>query len=91
MAEKNFTQDELNRVISSRLSRERNRLAKEFEKRMKRCMASVHLTMYEELCALKRELDAEARDTLMSDETEDQQALSCSPVECGEAKGGEKR
>lgn len=67
MAEKKFSQDELNRIVASRLKRERDRLTKEFENTLKRCMAAVHLTLYQEMCALKWELDAETKDTLLSD------------------------
>ncbi len=91
MANKNFSQDELNRVLSSRLSRERSRLEKEFEKRMKRCMASIHLTLYEEMCALKRDMDAEAKDAISLDFPEKRQSLSHSPVRHGGIKGGEDR
>ncbi len=69
MAKKVFTQEELNRIVSSRIFRERERLTKEFEKKLKRCMAAVHLTIYQEMCSLKREIDAETKDTLLSDLT----------------------
>lgn len=63
MAEKIFSQDELNRIVGARLQRERDRLTKEFENKLKRCMAAVHLTLYQELCSLKQEIDAETKDT----------------------------
>ena len=50
MAKKVFTQQELNRIVAARLGRERERLTKEFEDRLKRCMAAVHLTLYQEMC-----------------------------------------
>jgi hypothetical protein len=89
MAAKSFSQDELNRVLSSRLSRERSKLEKEFEKRMKRCMASVHLTLYEEMCALKRDMAAEIKEVIPLDFTEKRPNLSHSPVKCSDVKGGE--
>ncbi len=67
MAKKVFTQQELNRIVAARLGRERERLTKEFEDRLKRCMAAVHLTLYQEMCSLKREIGAETNDTLWSD------------------------
>lgn len=70
MADKKFSQEELNRIVTSRLKRERDRLTKEFENKLKRCMAAVHLTLYQEMCSLKWELDAETKDTLMSDSME---------------------
>lgn len=56
MAKKMFLQDEVNRIIAVRMKRERERVVKEFENRMKRCMSSIHLTLYQEMCALKREI-----------------------------------
>lgn len=79
MAEKSFNQAELNRIVASRIKRERDRLTKEFENKLKRCMAAVHLTLYQEMCSLKRELDAETKDTLMSDQERSPEQLSKSP------------
>ena len=67
MAEKLFSQNEVNRIITSRIRRERDRLTKEFENKLKRCMAAVHLTLYQEMCLLKREMADETKDTLLSD------------------------
>ena len=67
MAEKIFTQTELNKIVASRLKRERERLSREFEKKLKRCMASVHLTIYQELCLLKKEIEPEWNDTILSE------------------------
>lgn len=66
MAEKLFTQTELNKIVASRLRRERERLSRDFEKKLKRCMASVHLTIYQELCSLEKEINPERSDTEMS-------------------------
>ena len=66
MAEKLFTQTELNKIVASRLNRERERLSRDFEKKLKRCMASVHLNIYQELCSLKKEIYPERNDTEMS-------------------------
>ncbi len=66
MAEKLFTQTELNKIVASRLKRERERLSRDFEKKLKRCMASVHLTIYQELCSLKKEIYPERTDAEMS-------------------------
>ena len=66
MAEKLFTQSELNKIVTSRVKRERDKISREFEKRLKRCMASVHLTIYEELCSLKKEMSPEWSDTILS-------------------------
>lgn len=67
MAKKTFTQEELNRIVAARLGRERERLTRDFENKLKRCMAAVHLTLYQEMCSLKQEIDAETNDTLLSD------------------------
>lgn len=60
-------QEEVNRIVAARLKRERERLTREFEARLKRCMAAVHLTLYQEMCALKQEIAAETTDPLWSD------------------------
>ncbi len=67
MADRCFTQDEVNKIVAARLNRERERLTKEYENSLKRCMAAVHLTLYQEMCSLKRELDAETKDPLRSE------------------------
>ncbi|MBE6804968.1 MAG: hypothetical protein IJA13_04715 [Clostridia bacterium] len=72
MAEKLFTQTELNKIVASRIKRERERLSRDFEKKLKRCMASVHLTIYSELCSLEKEIYPERTDTdLSQNETEE--------------------
>lgn len=81
MANKHFNQKELNGIVAARVKRERDRLVKKFENKWKRCMAAVHLTLYQELCSLKRELDAETKDTLMSDFKEFSEQQSDSPVQ----------
>ena len=50
---KRFSQEELNRIVTQRVKRERERLTAEFENRMKKCMASIHLTLHQEMCAMK--------------------------------------
>lgn len=67
MAEKLFTQTELNKIVASRLKRERERITKELEVKLKRCMASVHLQLYQELCSLKKEIYTERIDTDLSE------------------------
>jgi hypothetical protein len=67
MKDKLFTQDELNRIVAARLKRERDRLTKEYESSLKRCMAAVHLILHQEMCAtMKREVAAETKDPLWS-------------------------
>ncbi len=66
MANRQFTQEELNLVVQSRLQRERGRTHRIVENALKRCMAAVHLTLYEEMRALKRDMAAEMKDTLLS-------------------------
>ena len=67
METKKFPQEEVNRIVALRLKRERERLAKESEKRMKRCMASIHLMLHQEMCAMKRDMAAETQDLLNQD------------------------
>ena len=64
MKVKMFSQKEVNRIVAIRVRRERDRLAKEFESRMKRCMASIHLTLHQEMCAMKRDVADEGGDEL---------------------------
>lgn len=92
MAKKAFTQEELNRIVAARLGREQERLTKEFEKKLKRCMAAVHLTLYQEMCSLKREIDAETNDTLLSDPTGvSKEQPDDTPCSTADTKGGEQR
>ena len=56
---KQFSQSDVNRIVNSRLKRERERMAKEFEKRFKDCAASIHLTLYQQIANLKRDMAAE--------------------------------
>ena len=64
MKQKSFSQEEVNRIIAVRIKRERERVTKEFESRMKRCMASIHLTLHQEMCAMKRDVVDEGGDEL---------------------------
>jgi len=64
MIAKKFSQKEVNRIVAIRIKRERDRVAKELENRMKRCMASIHLTLHQEMCAMKRDLADEGGDEL---------------------------
>lgn len=88
-------QTEVNHIVASRLQRERDRLTKEFEARLKRCMAAVHLTLYQEMCALKQEITAETKDTLLSAMTEDHSERPKVSTDTQAAhtgtKGGEKQ
>lgn len=56
MNSKKFSQEEVNRIVAVRVKRERERLTKEFESRMKRCIASVRLTLHQEMCAMKQDI-----------------------------------
>jgi len=73
MADKRFTQEEVNRIITTRIKRERDRLTKDFENRLKRCMADIHLMLHQEMCALKWDLAAETKGTLLSEQENDEQ------------------
>lgn len=54
-----FSQTDVNRIVNLRLKREREKMAKDFEKVIKHCMASIHLTLYQEMASLKRDIAAE--------------------------------
>jgi len=62
-----FSQKEVNRIVNMRLCRERERLARDFESRMKRCMASLHLMLYTEMCEMKRDATIEMQEPLLQD------------------------
>lgn len=64
MDTKKFSQNELNRIVAIRVRRERERLTKEFENKMKRCMASIHLLLHQEMCSFKRDMATEMQETL---------------------------
>ena len=59
MNSKKFSQEEVNGIVAARVKRERERLAKEFESKMKRCMASVRLSLHQEMRAFKQEMAEE--------------------------------
>lgn len=63
MENKKFSQNEVNRIVATRIKRERERLNKEFENCLKRCMSSIHLTLHQEMCLLKRNITTETKDT----------------------------
>jgi len=47
MADRVFTQEELNCIVAVRLARERCRLTREFENSLTRCMTDVHRTLHQ--------------------------------------------
>lgn len=59
MDKKKFSQEEVNRIVAIRLKRERERLIKEFDSKLKRCMTAIHNMMRQEMCAMKREAEDE--------------------------------
>jgi hypothetical protein len=59
-----FTQRELNRIVAARAKKEQERLAKKFDHSMKKCLASLHLTITQEMAAMKRSLMDETLDPL---------------------------
>ena len=61
-----FSQTDVNRIVNLRLKRERERMTKEFEKRFKDCMASIHLTIYQQIANLKRDMAAEISREIIS-------------------------
>ena len=65
MDSKKFSQEEVNRIVTVRVKREREKLIKEFEMKMKKCMASIHLILHQEMCALKRDIAAEPQEILL--------------------------
>ncbi len=86
MAENFFTQTELNKIVAHRVNRERERMTREFEKKLKRCMASVHLTIYQELCSLQKEINPEWSDAISSKHEEKQRENISN--QCAKKKNG---
>ena len=80
MAKRTFDQNELNRIVAARLGRERERLT------------SVHLTIYQEMCSLRRAIDAETNDPLWSSSVEEQHSEQPTdrPTTRAGHNGGEK-
>ena len=76
MAQKLFSQTELNKIVTQRIKREREKMTKEFEKKLKRCMASVHLTIYQELCSLNAGVNIDMEDTVLSEEKKENDKTS---------------
>lgn len=93
MADKQFKQDEINRIVASRLKRERDRMTREFENTLKRCMAAIHLMLHQEMCSMKQDMAAETKDALLSGSSEmrssEQPGTSCfkNPAESKETAG----
>ena len=93
MAEKKFTQKDSNRIVAYPLKRERERTIKEYENSLKRCMAAVHLTLYQEMCSLKNELNAEMKNPLWpstEQENRDNEPAAASSLK-SEKRGGERQ
>lgn len=65
MDKKKFSQAEVNRIVAIRLKREREKMIREFDSKLKRCMTAIHSMMRQEMCAMKREAGDEKTDTTM--------------------------
>lgn len=64
--QKFFTQNEVNHIITIRLKRERERLTKEMGKSLNTCLLFVQEMVSQELAAMRREMQTETKDTLLS-------------------------
>jgi len=91
METKKLSQKEVNRIITARVSRERERLVKDFESRMKKCMASLHLMLYQEMCEMKRDATTEMQEPLLQDIDPNKSGLFTSHPERKRDKGGMKQ
>lgn len=54
MKEKSFSQDEVNKILSIRLKREREKLTKEFESKLRRRVTAIQRTL-QELCVIQQD------------------------------------
>jgi len=91
MDNKKLSQNEINRIITARVSRERERLVKDFESRMKRCMASLHLMLYQEMCEMKRDTTTEMQEPLLQDIDPKETGSYMSHPERKNIKGGKRQ
>jgi len=62
MKTKMYSQEEVTRTVTVRLGRERERMTKDFERRIKKIMASLHLMLYQEMCEMKKESTIETQE-----------------------------
>jgi len=67
METRKLSQKDVNRIVAVRVNRERDRLVKDFESRLKRCMASLHLMLYQEMCEMKKDAAIEMQEPLLRD------------------------
>lgn len=65
MDKKKFSQEEVNRIVAIRLKRERERMIKEFDSKLKRCVTTIHSMMRQEMCAMKRENEDEKNENTL--------------------------
>ena len=91
MSVKKFTQDEVNRIVVMRVKREQERLIKDFENRLKRCMASVHLTLHQEMCTMKRDMAAETMEVSLPATGQNMRQENTRLSGKNETKGGEQQ
>ena len=93
MGTKSFSQNELNLIVAARVKRERERLTAEFEKSIKKCMASIHLILHQEMGTLTRDMATETPETLFPP-TEQNEAVRPVPRSISEKTmntGGEQQ
>jgi hypothetical protein len=89
MNAKKFTQSEVDRIVALRIKREQERLTKDFEKRLKRCISSVHLTLHQKMGAMKRDIEAEMLEALLP--PTGQIARPDCPESSNKTEGGEQQ
>lgn len=59
MEKKKFSQEEVNRIVTMRVKRERERLVKEFDIKLKRCMDTIYSMMSQEINEINRKNEDE--------------------------------
>ena len=91
MSAKKFTQNEVNNIVAARVKRAQERLTKDFENRLKRCMASVHLTLHQEMCAMKRDMAAETMEASLPPDGQNTRPDRSRSSGRNETEGGERQ
>ena len=62
MSEKKFSQEEVNKIVTGRINREREKLTKDFEDKLRERMTSIQRTLLE-LCVTQRDTAADMQDS----------------------------
>ncbi|MDR0287859.1 MAG: hypothetical protein LBI03_09200 [Clostridiales bacterium] len=82
-----FSQEEVNRIVVARISREREKLTKEFDNKLRRRITSIQRTL-QELCVTQQDAAAETKNSL-DRTTLQNETVQPNPLNKKQHKGGE--